>query len=50
LLAHSHRVEGTIGMFTLCGVNLTAESFIARGTHVFGIVLPIGVWTVGDGF
>ena len=49
-MAHAHRVEEPIGVSALGCIYLTAKALIARGTHVFGIVLPIGMGAVGDGF
>ena len=49
LLAHSHRVEKPVGMAALSCIDLTAEALIARRTHVFGVMLSVGMGAVRDG-
>jgi hypothetical protein len=48
LLAQAHGVQQSVCVAAFRGVHLTTKTLVARSAHVFGIVLPVGVRTIGD--
>ena len=48
LLAQAHGVEQSVSMATFSGIHLATEALVARSAHIFGIMLSVGVRTLGD--
>jgi hypothetical protein len=48
-LTHAHRVQKSIGMLTVESILVAPELSVARGAHVFSVMLSQGMRALGDG-
>ena len=49
LLTHAHGVYQAVAVRALAGHLGTTEALVARGTHILGVMLPVGMGAVSDG-